>query len=102
MRRLLYHATEIPLHRSNFDEVQQFEQMPNWFARTAVDFSRMFARFGVQMTAQSTPASRCALRCARDGAEAVDLVAKLTRKRRRRTKETLGEAGDKDWGLKRG
>ena len=35
-----------------------------------------------------------ALRCPRDGADAVDLVAKLTRKRRRRTRETLGDAGD--------
>ena len=51
---------------------------------------------------ESTPATRRAPRCARDGAEAVDLVAKLTWKRRRRTRETLGEAGDKEWGLKRG
>ena len=32
---------------------------------------------------ESTPAMRRALRCARDGADAVDLVAKLTWRRRR-------------------
>ena len=31
----------------------------------------------------------------------IDLVAKPTRKQRRRTRETLGEAGDKELGLKK-
>ena len=43
-----------------------------------------------------------ALRCARDGAVVVDLVAKLTRKRQRRTRETLGDAGDTETGAYKG
>ena len=40
-------------------------------------------------------------RCVRDGDGAIDLVAKPTRKRRRRTRGTLGEAWDKELGLKK-
>ena len=51
---------------------------------------------------ESTPTMRRALRCARDGADAADLVAKLTWKRRRRTRETLGDARDTEAGAYKG
>ena len=51
---------------------------------------------------KSTSATRRALRCAWDGADAVDLVAKLTWKWRQRTRETLGDAGDTETGAYKG